>query len=102
MASLSDKNVGRLNVPVDDAFGVGGVERIRDLDTQPQQKFHLQGLRADVVFQSRALQMLHDNESAPALFADVVNRADVGMVQSRSSPRLALKAAESLAFSSDL
>ena len=34
VAALSDENVGWLDVAVDDAFGVSGVERVGDLDGQ--------------------------------------------------------------------
>jgi hypothetical protein len=36
------------------------------------------------------------------MLTDIVNRTDVGVVQSRSSPRLALEAVESLGIPSDL
>ena len=34
MTTLRDKNVRRLDVPVNDTFAVGGVQRIRHLDTE--------------------------------------------------------------------
>jgi hypothetical protein len=38
---------------------------------------------------------------APFVLTDVVDRADVGVVQGRSSPRLALEAGQSLGISGD-
>ena len=32
LTAVGDKDVGRLNIPVDDALCVRGVQRIRDLD----------------------------------------------------------------------
>ena len=37
--ALGDKDVGRLDVPMHDAFAVGGVERIRNFDGKRQQQF---------------------------------------------------------------
>jgi hypothetical protein len=47
------------------------------------------------VFQRRAVQKLHDDEGAAAFFADVVDRADVGVIQSRGGFGFAAKALES-------
>ena len=55
----------------------------------------------DAVLQRRALQILHDNEGALFVLTDVVNRADVGVVQRRSRTRLSLEASECLGISCD-
>jgi hypothetical protein len=49
-----------------------------------------------VVLQGRAVQKLHGDERLSALLADVVNRADVGMVQRGRGLGFALKASERL------
>ena len=54
------------------------------------------GLPADAVLQGHAFQKLHGDEGWPSCFADLVDRADVGMVQSGSGLRFALKALEGL------
>jgi hypothetical protein len=36
VAPLGDKNVGRLNVAVNDSFAVGRVERVGDVDAEIQ------------------------------------------------------------------
>ncbi len=46
------------------------------------------------VLQRRALQILHGDERSPVLLADVIDRADVRVVQRRGGPGLALKAAQ--------
>ena len=48
--------------------------------------------------QRRALQILHGDERSPVLLADVVDRADVWMVERRGGPGFALKAAQGLAI----
>ncbi len=89
VASLGNENVGRLDVPVDDAPGVGGIERIRDLDSKRQQRVLLQRLPGDAMLQCRAFQILHDEESTTVLLAYVMNRTDVGVIQRRCGSRLA-------------
>ena len=49
----------------------------------------LQGLSGDAVLQRLALEQLHGDERPPSCFADVVNRADVRMIQRGSSARFA-------------
>ena len=51
------------------------------------------------ICQSRAiifltLKLFHDNEGLPVVFADVINRADVGMIQGRGGMRLTLESGE--------
>src|ERR1051326_4107991 len=46
------------------------------------------------MFQRHALEILHGDEGLAVLLANVVNRADVRMIERRSRLRLALKAAE--------
>jgi len=48
------------------------------------------------MLQSLAVQELHGDERLAALLADVVNRADVGMVESRRGLRFTLKTGNSL------
>ena len=47
MPPISDKNIGRLDVPVNDAFRVSGVQSIGNLNSQSEQNFRLDGLSAD-------------------------------------------------------
>src|ERR1700720_355072 len=48
------------------------------------------------MLQSLAIQELHGDERLAALLADVVDRADVGMVESRCGLRFTLKTGKSL------
>ena len=49
-----------------------------------------------LVLQRQAVEELHDDEGAAVFLADVVDGADVGMVQRRRSLRLAPEALQSL------
>ena len=50
----------------------------------------------DLVLESRAFQALHGDEGAALMFADVVDGANVGMIQGRSRLRFAAETTESL------
>jgi hypothetical protein len=50
----------------------------------------------NAVLQRRPIQILHHDEGATFLLTNVVNRADVWVVQGRSSLRFALKTRQSL------
>jgi hypothetical protein len=54
------------------------------------------------VLQGRAIQKLHGNESLPVLLANVVNRANVGMVECGCSLSFALKTGEGLRVSGNV
>ncbi len=99
MTALSHKKVGRLDVAMDDALGMRRVERIGNLDRQRQQRVQFHGTPGDHVLQGHAIEILHGDKRLAVLLANVVNRADVGMVQRRSRLRLALKASERLRHS---
>ena len=57
------------------------VQRVRHLDRDFQQPFRLQRLSGDHVLQRPPVQILHGDERAPVLLADVVDHADVRVVQ---------------------
>ena len=60
------------------------------------------GLPGDAVLQRHAVQKLHGDEGLAVLLADVVNRADVGMVQRGRGLRFALKTVERLRIARDI
>ena len=76
-----DKNVGRLDVAMNNALGVGGIERVGDLDGKGQNQLRVHRLAIDVVLQRQAVKKLHGDERLTRLFPDVVNRADVRMIE---------------------
>jgi hypothetical protein len=49
VVSRGDENVSRLDVAVDDACGVGGIQRIGDLNSERWQRFHLQAAPGDAL-----------------------------------------------------
>src|SRR5579862_2136601 len=96
MSALGDKDVCRFDVAVDYAFGVGSVERVGNLDRQRQNHLDFHGTAADAVFQRQSIQKLHGDEGLSVLIVNLVDGADVRMVQCRGSLGFVLKTAECL------
>ena len=96
VAALGYEDVGGLDVTVHDAFGVSGIERVGDLDGEGKQSVQLEGPNTDEVLQGLAIEKLHGDEGLAVFLADVVNGANVGVVQGGCGLGFALKAGERL------
>ena len=81
MAALGDEDVARLDVAVDDPFGMRGVQCVGNFDSQSEQDFGLDGPSGNAMLQGHAVQKFHGDESVAAFLPNVVNGADVGVVQ---------------------
>src|SRR5277367_6496772 len=82
VSALGDKNIRRLDIAVHDAFGMGGIKRVRNLDTERQELVGLERPTGDEVLQRLAVEEFHSDKSAAFMLADIVDGADVGVVQS--------------------
>jgi hypothetical protein len=89
-ARFADHDVGRLDVAVNDRRAVGVVE-CRTQHFEDAQLFGESPHAAprDQLRQCLARHVLHRDERTIVVFADVVNRDDVGMVEAASRSRLA-------------
>jgi hypothetical protein len=94
--AIGDKNIRGLDVAMHDAFAVRGVERVGNFDAEVEQRFEFERASADRMFQSFSVEAFHGQVGVAGVLADVVNGADVGMVQRGSSFRLAAETFESL------
>ena len=63
VAALGDENVGGLDVAVNDALGVSGVERVGDFDGQRKKPFDFEGTAGDAVLQGHAFEIFHGDEA---------------------------------------
>ncbi len=88
-AARGDEDVGRLDVAVDDSRAMRCLQRIGNLDGQLEQRVQRQRSRADPLLQRRPLEILHHDERPPVLLADVVDRADIRVIQRGGRPRFA-------------
>jgi hypothetical protein len=94
--AFGDKNVGGLDVAMDDAFRVRGLERVGDLNREGENGLGFERTVADLVLQRGAFQVLHSDKRFAVVFANVVNGADVRMVQRRGNFGFAAKPLERL------
>src|SRR5204863_8523849 len=103
MPSLRNEDVRWLDVTVHDASRMRGVQRIGDLDSEREHGFHILWLPCDLRLQSHSIQKLHHDERLMSVLSNLVNGADVGMIQGRcrcASRRKRSSARESRATSS--
>src|SRR5712691_1680095 len=96
MAATGDKNVRRFDVAVDDALAVRRVESLRNLDAHAKQFVGPERAALNAMLERLTFEELHYDEKLPIRFVDFVNRTDVGMVERRSGPSLALESLDGL------
>ena len=96
---LGHHNVGRLQISVNNSRRVSLRQRFGDLHGILQRLVQPQPVPADQLIQRFARHVLHRDERLPVLLANVIDRADVRMVQGRCSLGLTLKAGQRLGVS---
>ena len=92
-----DEDVGRLDVPVNDPFGVRGLQTVGHLERHREDLVHPQPLPEDALLQRLALEQLHRNEVLPLMLVDVVDGADVRMIQGGGRLGLPLESLQRMA-----
>jgi hypothetical protein len=81
VASVSNEDVARFYVAVNDAPGVGGVQRVSDFDGQFEQPVEVQRCPSKQLAQRMSFQAFHGDEEIALLFSDLADGTDIGMVQ---------------------
>ena len=92
VAARGDEDVRGLDVAMDDALRVCRIERVGDFDAELDDPIELERVSLDEMFERPPFEQLHHEELLPLVLADVVDRADVRVIQRRRRARLALKA----------
>src|ERR1700722_3539732 len=96
MTALRHKDVRGLNVAVDYAFGVCRIECVCNVDSEREDHLGFHRTPCNALLQRKAVKKLHGDERFAVVFINLVDGADVWMIQSRGSLRLALKTGECL------
>src|ERR1700679_2627167 len=81
---------------MNDALRVSGVKSVGNFDGDVEQSVEFEGPAIDEVLQGGAVQKLHGDESFAVLFADIVDGANVGMIQRGGCLRFTLESAQGL------
>jgi hypothetical protein len=76
---------------MNDSFSMSSVQSVSNLNRQREQNICIDRLSVDAVLQRHAIEKFHGNERLPVLLADVVNRADVVVIQRGCGLRFTLK-----------
>src|ERR1700678_237478 len=99
MSAFGRKDVRWLVVAMNNPCGGSRIEGVCNFDGQRQDGLDLHRPPGDAVFQRQAIQKLHGDERLAILLANIVDRADVRVVQGGRSLGLALKAGKRLRIS---
>src|SRR5580700_12249612 len=95
-AALGDENICRLDIAMDDAFGVRSIERVGDLNAYIYDLIERHRAAGDAMLERLAVEILHGDEPLAIAFIDFVDGADIRMIQRRSGLRFAFKTRQRL------
>jgi len=96
LPSIRHEDVRRFDVSMDDAFRVCRIYSVGDLDAQIGHRFDFQRLASDHVSEGLPLKQFHGDKGSSIGLVNLVDRADVRVVQRGRSFRLPLETAEGL------
>src|ERR1700674_149890 len=102
VSALSDENVCRLDVAVHDAGSVSGVERVGDVDRYGEENFRFERPPANAMFKRQAVQKLHGQEEMAVFLPNLMDRADIGMVEGGSGEGFAAETLQCLGLLRDI
>ena len=77
---------------MDDALGVRCIQSIGNFNRHREERFQLHWTIPDQVLQRSAIQEFHRDERLPFVLTDLVNGANIRMIQRRGGLRFALEA----------
>jgi hypothetical protein len=92
LLAVGDEDVGGLDVAVQDAARVRGVDRVGNLRGQPQQQADIERTAVDRARERAPLEQLHRDERPPLVLVHLIDGADVRVVQRRGGARFAQEA----------
>src|SRR5664279_4096144 len=95
-AAIHKENIGRFDVSMNDAFVVGCFQSIGNLDSEIEKLRNRDRLSRNTALQSLAFEKFHSDKGAAFEFADVIDGADIGVIQSGCRTSFAAKALDCL------
>ena len=81
VSALGDKNICGFDVAMNDPFCVGGFQSVGYLLSQRQNIFQWHRLATEQLPKRFTFQILHGDERTAVLFTDVVNGANIRVIQ---------------------
>src|SRR4029077_5469667 len=69
---------------MNDAFGMGRIQCVGNVDSDGEDSFQIECPGSDQRFQRHAFQILHGDERLTLVLANLINCADIRMIQRRS------------------
>ena len=85
-AAIGDEDVRRLDVPMEDACAVRGVQAVGQLHAQIQRFVDRQRAAFQPFPERLAAEQFHHDEELAVVFAQVMHHANIGMIQSGCRP----------------
>ena len=92
VSPLGDEDVGGLDVAVDDSLGVGGIQCVGNLNSQAEQNVEFDGPSGNAMLQRHAVQKFHGDKRLGSALADLMNGANIGMIEGRGRTRFPAEA----------
>ena len=80
VAAPGHKIIGRLDVAVDDAFCMSGVESVCNFAGDLEDALQIHRAAVDEMFQRVAIEKFHGDKGARIMFTDIIDGANVGMI----------------------
>ena len=85
-----------VDVAVNDALRMRSLEPVRDFNRQSEKQSEFERMESDAMLERRPFKKFHRDEGLGVVLANLVNRADVGMIQGRRSAGFAAEPLEGL------
>src|ERR1700733_8135811 len=96
LPALHEEDIRGFDIAVHDSFGVCRIEAVCDLNCGLHQLRYFDWLSGNTVLESLPLEQLHRDERTSFEFSDIVNRADVGVIECGCSPRFTAESLDRL------
>src|SRR5262245_6838796 len=89
VAALRYENIRWFHISMNDPGAVRGIERIGDAGAHRHQLFDRQGTDVQAIPQRLAIEPLHCDEWLTVVLCNLIDRADMGMIQCGGGARFA-------------